>query len=519
MASTVVLPEVTATLVNASQAVQNTAQKVLFVGQMVAAGTATAGALVENIGNSGEEDALFGATSMLAAMIRAARLLNPVVIFDAIPLDDDGGATDSTGTLVVAGTTADAAGTLIVRVGSQRNHSYTIAIAATNTPTIVGDAIAAAITADANSPVTAANSTGTVTLTSVNAGTYCNDFGLSMEGAVPSLTFATTPMASGATDPTLTGILDVVGTNRYQGIVWPYADDTTVVRTFLDARFNVTNDVLDGVAFTAKTDSLANHLSTLGALNTQTLVTVADKLENESAYEGPSQLEIPAVKASQFAAIRALRLTDGQSISSFVTTTAPLDQFGGAALASLPYFNTPMINLPVVPAGRGWTQTEIGQINDAGGTIFGSNRTNTNALVGQVYTTFKTDAAGNPDNTWKFLNTGDTGSNIREYYVNNYRATYGQSRLTSGNPQRGRDQVNGPMIIALCEKLYQDLSGPDFTLTQEGEAAIQFYKDNLVVTLDLAAGSATVSMEVPIVTQLRSIQATIKISFTVLEAA
>ncbi len=514
MNSIVAQPRTTVSIVNASQAVANTIQKVLFIGQKIAAGTAIAGALTENIASDNSEDTLFGATSMLAGMVRAAKKENPLTIMDAIPLDDDGGGVDATGTIVLVGA-ATAAGTLIVTIGSEKNHALSIAVASADSITDIGDAIDTAVAADTKIPVTSSNAAGTITFTAINAGTLGNDIGISIAGTVAGITHSATAMTGGATDPTLTSVFDVIGENRYQTVIWPYADDTSEVRTVLDARWNVVNRVQDGVAVTAKQDSLANHNVVLAALNSESLTYICDKLESETSYKAAAQFELSPVKAAIFGAIRALRLTDGASISNYViTTNGPLDAFGGVALASKPYFNTSLPNLPLITVGRGWTDTEIKQLFDNGGFILGQNSAGNAAIVGEVVTTYKTDAAANPDISFKFLNYVDTASNAREYFFNNLKSRFAQSRLTEGNVLAGRDMANALTIQSYCEKLYQDLSGPDFVLLQAGEDAIKFFKTNISVTLDLANGKATILMTVPLVTQLREIVATMKIAFS-----
>lgn len=517
MGSIINQPRVAVNIVPATTDVSNVPQRILFIGQKVAAGTAVAGALNENILNDNSEDTLFGATSMLAGMIRAAKKLNQVTQMDAIALSDNGSGVAATGTIALTGTSATEAGTLVVRIGSQVNHQYSIAVTLGETPTLIGDAIAAAVNADTDSPVTAVNVTGTVTFTAVNKGTLGNFIGIEVDGSVGGITSTVTGMASGATDPTLTTVFDVVGTKRYQTIVWPYSADTSVLRTFLDARFNDSNRVLDGVGITGSQDSLANHLSALNLLNSQSLVFIADKAESETNFKGPAVFEMPQVKSSEFAAIRALRLTDGASVSQFViTTNGPLDSFGGPALASKPYFNTNFPYLPLVKTGRGWNDTEIEQlsgITGAGGTVIGINSAGNTAIAGEVVTTYKTDSAGNADVSFKYLNYVDTASGAREYFYNNLRARFAQSRLTAGDVLPGRDMANDIVIEAYCTKLYQDLSGPTYVLLQAGETALKYFKDNLTITLDLATGRATIQMIVPLVTQLREILATMKISF------
>lgn len=515
MAGTQILqPSVSVTLANADQEVQNKPQRVLLVGQKTAAGSAASGSLVENISSSGApENALFGEDSMLAAMVRAFKSVNPVVPVDAIPLDDAGGGVPRVVDFTVTGP-ATAAGTITVVAGSELLHKFVVAIADGDTPTEIADAITAAVNADSKVPFTCSNIAGAVTLTAVNDGTVANDLGVEVivdaAGVGVASVTQTTP---GATDPTLTGILDVA-TARYQGIAWPYRD-VSVLQAYLGPRFNVSNRVLDGVGFVTIQDTHSNALSYLNAENDQSLVVFADKQESESLYLGPAQNEASYAKSALFAGIRALRLTEDASISQFLVSSASLDQFGGPALASLPYFNTPVPQLPVIKSGRGWTDQEIEQLHDAGGSVIGVNSAGTAALVGEVVTTYKTDAAANPDVTFKYLNYVDTASGVREYFFNNYKARFAQSRLTEGAISRGRDMANAVVIRAYTERLYQDLAGPDFVLVQDGEDAIQFFKENLTVVLDLASGQVTITMLAPIVTQLRQIIATVKIAFSV----
>lgn len=507
-------PKVSVNIVNASVAVENTAQKVLFVGQKVAAGTATSGALVENIANDNSEDTLFGANSMIAGMIRAAKKENKVTIMDAISLDDASG-TAATGTIVLASGPTTEAGTLEVIIGSEKNHKYSIAVASGDAITAIGDLIEAAILDDLDCPATAANVAGTITMTADNDGTLGNDIGISISGNIAGITHSVTAMTGGATDPTLTNVFDVIGENRYQTIIWPYDSDTSVLRTFLDARFNVDNRVQDGIGITASRDSLSNLNTLLSALNSQSLTYLSDKTESETSYKGAAMMELSPVKSSAFGAIRALRLTDGASISQYViATNGPSDSFGGPALASKPYFNTTMPNMPLIGTGRGWNDTEIAQLRDNGGSVLGNNSAGNTSIAGRVVTTYKTDSAGNPDISFKYMNYVDTASNAREYFFSNLKSRFAQSRLTEGDVIRGRDMANDLTIKVYCEKLYQDLSGPDFVLVQAGETAFKFFKDNITVTLDLSAGKATINMTALLVTQLDEILATFKIAFS-----
>lgn len=512
--TTVRQPKVNVNIVPSSEEAQNTGQKILFIGQKLAAGSATAGVLIENIANGGAEDALFGAKSQLATLIRANKRRNQQIQVDVIALADNG-TTFATGTLTVTGTATEAA-TLTVIAGSERNHKYSIAVADTDTATTVGDAIAAAITADLNSPVSASNTTGTVTITAENAGTYGNSIPLEIRGEVAGITTTVTGMASGATDPVLTAVFDPVAGQRYQGIVWPYPNDTTELRSFLDPRFNADGVVLDGVGFTALNDTLSNLSALATPLNSQSLVIFGGQQETETNYSGGDIVEIPMVKAATFAGYRGLRLdVSGVSIADLViTANGPLDSFGGPALASKPYFNTPFADLFPIKVGRGFDDSEIETLKDAGVAVMGNNIAANGVITGEVVTTYKTDFAGNPDITFTFLNYVDTATQAREYFFNNYRKRFAQSRLTEGDILKGRDMANSLVIRSYSKRLFQDLSGVDFVLLEAGEDALIFFNENLIISIDKALGKVTIQMTVPIVTQLREIAATMKIAFS-----
>lgn len=505
-------PNVSINVLAAAVSVANTDQKVLFVGQQVAAGSAVSGELQQNIQNDNSWDTLFGSNSMLAGMLRAARAINSVVRFDAIGLDDAAG-TASTGTITATGAATEA-GTVDVIIGSRKNHTFTVSIADAATPTDVAASIVAAVNADVNVPVTASNVAGVVTLTADNDGTVANYISIVIEGSVAGITLAIAAMSSGATDPTLTSVFDAIGSERYQTIVWPYAD-MSVLKTLLDARFNVTNDVLDGVGVVALTDTLANLKAVVVAENSESLAVLVDEKIDDALYKGSAVLEFDYVKASQFAAIRSLRLQKDSNISHLVTSTnGALDSFGGPALASKPYFNTPFSDLPQIGIGHGFTATEIESLLTDGGFVIGNNSAGNETVLGEVVTTYKTDSSGNPDVSFKYLNYVDTISTIREYFFNNLKSRFAQTRLTEGALIRGRDIANGELIEAYCTQLFTELSGEGYVLTQAGEDALKYYIDNLSVTLDMANGKVTITMLVPIVTQLRTIVATMQMSFS-----
>jgi len=518
--STVAQPNVTFSLTSADQAVQNAEQKLLIVAPKISGGSAANGSWHQNIAG-GDENGLFGQSSLLAQMIKAAKRVTDRVQVDAIAVAP--GTTPRQVTVQVTASSV-AAGTIYLTVGSERYRRYAVPVNANDTAaTIIASAVAL-VNADPDCMYTASALTtpDRLQLEADNPGTIANDDPIEIEATINGLTLgALTEAQAGATDPSLTTTLDVINEERYQGIVWAYGADVDPLNTLLDARFNANNAVRDGVGFVARMDTHANHLGatylTDASYNHRGLVYFAEEFQNDGAngYLGPAVAETPVIAATYFAMIRALRLTPDRSISRFVTTRAGLDQFGGPGLASLPYFNTPIPFLPTPKAGRGFTETEIEQLTVAGAAIIGQNAAGSAAIAGEVPTTYLTDAAGNPDVTWKFLNYVDTASQAREYFHNNCRARFAQSRLTQDAVVAGRDMANASVIKGFLVQLYNDLTGPVYTLCQGGPTAIAAFKDSIQITINMATGGVSILMDLPILTQLRTITATVQIDFDI----
>lgn len=209
-----------------------------------------------------------------------------------------------------------------------------------------------------------------------------------------------------------------------------------------------------------------------------------------------------------------MRLTQDANISRYVVTTEANDQIGSPSASTLPYFNTPLFTLPSIDNDKGFTADEIEELLDAGVFVIGDNIPKTNSLLGEVVTTYKTDSVGNPDVSFTFMNYVDTISNIAEYFFNNLKADYAQSRLTEGDIVQGYSMANATKIAASLDRYYKDLAGDVYLLVENSEASFKFFKDNRTIVLDTSEGKVTVSCKVVALTQLREITATIKLAFT-----
>lgn len=483
--------------------------KTLIVGQMLAAGTATGGDLIQDLGNDGSEDTLFGARSHVAGEVRAFKRENSESQLDVLPLDDASG-TAGTAVLVVAGTATED-GTYFISVASKKDYRVQIDVTSGDLHTEVATAIETAFALLTKAPFQGVDAAGTITYTAENDGTLSNDWGIQVEGVVAGLTMTLTGWTGGATDPTLTSVLDVIANIRYQTILWPSGYALTVIEDELNDRFNTSNAIMDGVCVQVQADTLTNLKSYTATLNSQSLAIPGIKTMDLADRKGSATLEMLDIAAAEICAIRALRFTTGAQLTDFLTTVASADQFGGPELASLPYFNTALPNLPVANPADEFSDEDRDELEENALSAYGPNDAFNGTIFGAFVTTYLTDTAGNPDTSYKFLNTVDTASIIREYFFANLRVRYAQTRLTNGDLVPGRDMANEASIRAFMNRLYGELANQ--ALVQKGQAAVADFNLNLAIALDLATGTVTFSMAPLLVSQLRVILGTIQINF------
>lgn len=504
-------PNVTFNIIPAEQIVSTQAHRALIVGQLVSGATATAGVIERDVSDATNTiNSLFGARSIVAEMVREFKKYNKLTELDVLPVADHGSAVDATAAVAFTGTATES-GTLDITFGSNKRYKKTITVTTGDAAADVASAVETAFALYTTSPFTVAASTGTATATASNGGTLANSWTVEASGTVAGITYAVTGWASGATDPTLTGVLDVMGNTRYHTVVWPTSFDVTTVEDVLNARFNTSNDVLDGVAIQTLQGTLSGLKSATSALNSQSLLVVGDKTVAATYRKGAALREIPDVVSAQVGALRALRLTTGSNLSQYVTTSSSLDQFGGSALGSLPYANTALPNLPVPLPEDEFSFEDQAELNSNAVSLLGANRAFNSVVFGDMVTTYLTDTAANSDTSYKYLNTVDTISIIRETFFLNCKNKYAQSRLTTGDLQAGRDMANEASIRAFCLEVYRSLA--ESTLVQSGSVAERDFLDNLVITLTLSTGTATIAMAPLLVTQLRALTGTIQINF------
>ncbi len=509
--SVVSVPKVTFDIVPAPSLVTDAPQRILFVGQKTVAGSAVDGALNKQIGVNGEENALFGQNSFLAAGIRAFRKINKLSQVDAIALDDNAGGVVAEATITIAGT-ATQSGEIKFSVQSVFLSTFTISVATGDTATQIAAALDAAISAQNNLILTSGAAAGVVTLTCVHKGTIGNDLIIKVDGAVAGVTSTTTAFSSGATDPVVTGVFDVVGEIRYQTVCYPSNYPLVELKTFLDNRFNVPNKVQDGVGVLSISDLLVSAYTALATTNdSPSMVIFPNKKLEINEFRGGALGELDYVVQAKVCALRTLRLTENAPVSQFVAgSTLNARTTGGIQFASIPYQNTPVPDSSIVPTDKWWTDAEQTTLNDSGIAMIGNNPTENAIILGEVVTTFLT-ASGFPSTIFKFLNAVDGASAAREFFVNNNRAQYAQTVLTAGDIVPNTPMANEAIIKTFQIGLYDDLG--QLGVVQVGTQADKFFRDNLTVTINFNTGDVAISALLPLVIGLRSITAVLQITF------
>jgi phage tail sheath gpL-like len=492
-------------------------RRALLIGQKTSAGLAAAG-LYRNLPRTAAEiNELFGARSHLAQIARAFREVNPVTNVDVISLADNAGGTAATAVCVFTGT-ATASRTIYFAAASGQNNRYEVDVAIGDTAAVVAGKFLTAIGLDTSAPFTAGLATATITLTAANKGTIPNTWLISLLDAfdkpaiVPGLTYTLTGWTGGATNPSLTTLFDEVLNIRYQDIVYPEAYTSSYLYNYINPRKNVDNDIMDGTAYKYITDTFSNVKAAALALNSSEIVLLNNKANALSYWIGPCVPEIPDVIAARFAAAVSRRFEDAISISDLVVTNEPNDQFGGQDKVALPLFNTPLLNTRVPLNGSGWSEAEQRELQDNGITVLGGNRQNNAVIMGVVVTTYQNDAAGNEDDTWRYLEWRQTHGVIREVFVRNLRKQFSQYRLSTGIAVAGYSIATEAIIRAYMYLLYDQLA--EQAITIKGRDARIYFENSLVVKIKADLRRVEIAADTPMMSQLGAIIGSVKFNFT-----
>lgn len=396
--------------INSGGAPYQSNARLLLIGQMLAAGSATAGEPVLTQDNGA---GLFGAGSMLAEMCRIARLNAPFREIWALPLEDDGAGTAAVGKITVAGTPVSVAGTLTIYVAGVR---LRIRVATTDDDDAVAAALVAAINAEASLPVTAAVNgvnANECDITARHKGALGNDIRIDTDLIGDESTLAAdlltiTAMATGAGDPDFTSALTSLGDEEYDWIAAPYADATNLgaIGLFLDGetgRWGPLEQLYGHyIAFKA---------GALGALSTLGLSRNDEHVSILGAYNSPSP---PWSWAAAVGGRACDHLQDAPELSR------PLHS----------------LELHGIVAPKIADRFDIADRNTAlfdGISTYHVRRDGTVA-IDRLITTYQTNAWSSADATWLDVNTMAQTMYMLRFLKAKITSTYGRVALADENP-------------------------------------------------------------------------------------
>ena len=218
-----------------------------------------------------ESDAIayFGVGSMAHLMTRAAINANPYLQLTVIGLSDAAESAAATGTITITGP-ATSSGHLDFFIG---NNDIEIAVNSGDTADVIAANLLEAIQALPSLPVSSAvgggASANVITLTALNKGSIGNQIplGYALNNAT-GVTITIVAMANGAVDPDISGALAVTFGSKYDIIVTPYNNETslTELRTYIEEVSNAIEE-RPGIVIYGFTGVLSAATTLAGEIN------------------------------------------------------------------------------------------------------------------------------------------------------------------------------------------------------------------------------------------------------------
>jgi phage tail sheath gpL-like len=247
----------------------------LLVGTMITEGDAAPDVPIA-VGSQAQADAHFGQGSELSRCFKAYFANNFANQVFGLPVSEPTGGVAASGTITITTAPTDA-GVISLYIGGEL---VAVPVAASDTVINIADAIASAINAEDDLPVTAVAGTGpsgTVTLTCRWNGASGNDISVMLnyygpiggEITPPGLVMtlpATGMLTGGSGVPTFTNAISNLGDQNYEYVSLPYTDSATLMAWETEYGFSDTGRwgwmrQQYGHLFSAKRDTYANLIT------------------------------------------------------------------------------------------------------------------------------------------------------------------------------------------------------------------------------------------------------------------
>lgn len=403
--------------------------RTIIIGQRLSTGT-TAKEILTQIFSVEDAQARAGLGSMVAEMAAHWFLNNNIDEIYFIGLDDDGGATQGTQLITVAGP-ATAAGTMFLHINGDL-----ISVGVANGDT--ADEIAAAINTElARFPqlaITAGAVTNVVTLTARNGGTVGNTidvrFNINEDQSFPQgVTAPVTTGVTGATDPDLDLAIAVIpDTKVFGAFIVPYNDvsNTTKIVDEAERRFEPIVQT-EGHVFQSKRADVSDIIAFADDRNSP----------NQSVIDGgefaalPSYLDIAGVVGQ---AANALNIDPARPLKTLVVNGSIGDEDSFL---------------------RNFAEEQSLLVNGASIRRVAANG---DVSIGRMVTTYRLNDVGSPDTSFQSINTVFIASFLRQSIIGRVGQKFGRHKLAQNGTRFGAGQpvVTPNIFIAEMVALFGD---------------------------------------------------------------
>ena len=358
----------------------------VLIGHRAVDGTAAPNTLLP-IGTVAEADALFGAGSQLARMVRAFRDANEDALVSAIGVTGGGATAEATVTFTGPAT---AEGAISLFVDGQR---IVVSIASGATATEIGVAVEAALDADSQLSCLASAAAGVVTLAAKWAGPSGNDLSVSVEASTlpAGVGVDVVDFAGGSSAPTLDGAVAALDEEPYD-LVSGLSDAVSLstLAAEIRRRWDATAE-LDGHVFAAVKSSISGALS-FGATRNDEEVTLIGTLNSPS----PPHLWAAALAGAEMAGSDPAAPRDGTELPEVIVAPEKSERANHSQRNQL--------------LRSGISTFRV----DASGVV----------TLDRLITTYQTTSQGDADTTWLALTTRRTVSYLRGNWTARQRRKY-----------------------------------------------------------------------------------------------
>jgi phage tail sheath gpL-like len=404
----------------------------LLVGQMTSTGNAPAGVPYGPIASTADAIARFGLGSMLVSMYNTARLQAPTQEIWALPLVDPAGAAAAGSILFTAPGVAGAA--LIEVMGRlvawQVNASDTASTIATNAVAAV-NALSLPVVAAVD--ITIASK---MDLTARHIGALGNNISVALVTNQPnvlqSANATIAPMSGGSGIPTLTTPLANCGSMPFDWIASAYSDSTslTAIQGFLS----------DASGRWSSFQQIYGHHITVAAGTLSTQTTLGSGRNNQ--HETVMGVQVFRTPPWEWAA--ALGGAAVQNLGTAPQCSVPMQ---GIVLQGV---------LPPFDRTKWWQNSDLQALYSYGIAGFTVNSSG-NVVINRMVTTYKTNSANAPDQTFMDTETMAQGMFALRYFESTVQTQLGRKAFAAENPFNVATIITPADVAAVEVHAYTDL--------------------------------------------------------------